>query len=712
VITDALNMKGLSYYFEPGLREVEAVKAGNDILLMPSDAGLAISEIKKAVRRGEITEERINESCKKILLAKYWAGLGSYRQVEKAALLKDLNQPVFEHRRRELLAHSLTLVKNQDSLLPLRELEKLSLATVTLSRGGSVSYGSTADLYTGADHFALSLTADHNIVSGLLSELVKYNTIIVSVLNTSSYASRNFGITDETVRFIEALDPRQRVILNVAGIPYTLERFRSLDNIKAIVLSYSDDPIAQGYALQAILGGRSFSGKLPVSGGPAAKTGDGEDTGRPMRLGYGEPIDAGLDPDSLMKMEILIEDAIREKTMPGCQLLVARHGQVIWNRAYGYHTYQNRRPVKTTDLYDLASITKIAATIPSLMTLRDQGRFSEDSLIGAYHTVPDTSNKAGLLISDVLSHQAGLASWIPFYQTTLEPLDTSQSLVSCNWSPTYALQIGPSNYANRDVKYVDDVYEKSYSPSYPVQVAEDLYLRSDIRDSIFRMIYESPLLEPEYLYSDLGYYMLQQIIEQETDTMLYPYCWYHFYAPMGAGTLGYLPLSRFPGERIVPTENDLFFRRQLVHGHVHDPGAAMMGGVAGHAGLFGCANDLAKIMQMYLNNGWYGEDRFIDSSTLATYTSCYNCENENRRGLGFDRPVTGQPGTGPACNDASPNSYGHSGFTGTLAWVDPDYDLVYIFLSNRIHPNQGNTKLIDDNLRTRLQQIIYDAIVQ
>ncbi len=712
VITDALNMKGLSYYFEPGLREVEAVKAGNDILLMPSDAGLAISEIKKAVRRGEITEERINESCKKILLAKYWAGLGSYRQVETASLLKDLNQPVFEHRRRELLAHSLTLVKNQDTLLPLRELEKLSLATVTLSRGGSVSYGSTADLYTGADHFALSLTADHNIVSGLLSELVKYNTIIVSVLNTSSYASRNFGITDETVRFIEALDPRQRVILNVAGIPYTLERFRSLENIKAIVLSYSDDPIAQGYVLQAIFGGRSFSGKLPVSGGPAAKAGDGEDTGRPVRLGYGEPMDAGLDPDSLMKMETLIENAIREKTMPGCQLLVARHGQVIWNRAYGYHTYQNRRPVKTTDLYDLASITKIAATIPSLMTLRDQGRFSEDSLIGAYHTVPDTSNKAGLLISDILSHQAGLASWIPFYQTTLEPLDTSQSLVSCNWSPTYALQIGPSNYANRNVKYVDDVYEKSYSPSYPVQVAEDLYLRSDIRDSIFRMIYESPLLEPEYLYSDLGYYMLQQIIEQETDTMLYPYCWYHFYAPMGAGTLGYLPLSRFPRERIVPTENDLFFRRQLVHGHVHDPGAAMLGGVAGHAGLFGCANDLAKIMQMYLNNGWYGEDRFIDSSTLATYTSCYNCENENRRGLGFDRPVTGQPGTGPACNDASPHSYGHSGFTGTLAWVDPEYDLVYIFLSNRIHPDQGNTKLIDANLRTRLQQIIYDSILQ
>ncbi len=712
VITDALNMQGLSHLYDPGQREVEAVKAGNDMLLMPSDVGLAISEIKKAVKKGEITEEQINESCKKILLAKYWAGLGSFSPVETASLLKDLNQPLFEHRRRELMAHSLTLVKNQDSLLPLKELEKLNLATVTISKSGSISYGATVDLYTGVDHYTLSGTADPATISGLLSELVKYNTIIVSVLNTSSYASRRFGITDETLGFIESLDPRQRVILNVAGLPYALGRFLSLEHINAVLLSYSDDPLAQAYAMQAIFGGRTINGKLPVSAGPSVREGEGVETGKPVRLAYGEPVDVGLDPDTLIKIETIIAKAIRDKAMPGCQLLIARHGQVILNKAYGYHTYQNKRPVLTTDLYDLASLTKISATIPALMTLRDQGRFSEDSLLGAYHIVPDDCNKAGLLIADILSHQAGLASWIPFYQTTLEPLDTSQRLLSHCWSPTYALKIGPSDYANRNVKYVDSVYEKSYSTAYPFQVAEDLYLRSDRRDSVYRMICESPLLEPGYLYSDLGYYMLQQLIEQQTDTMLYPYSWYHFYAPMGAGTLGFLPLNRFPKERIVPTENDLFFRRQLIHGYVHDPGAAMLGGVAGHAGLFGCANDLAKMMQMYLNGGWYGEDLFIDSSTLATYTSCYNCENKNRRGLGFDRPLTDEPNAGPACDDASPHSFGHSGFTGTMAWVDPDYDLVYIFLSNRIHPNQANTKLSDDNVRTKIQQVIYDALIQ
>lgn len=712
VITDALNMKGLSHYYEPGIREMEAVKAGNDILLMPSDVGLAIKEIKGAVRRGEIPQERINESCRKILLAKYWAGLGSFRPVETEMLLEDLNQPIFEKRRRELMAHGLTLVKNKDSILPLHGLEKISLATVSISRNGTDTYGATASLYTEADHFTLSRKADPTAIGGLLAELKKYNTIIVSILNTSSYASRGFGISDETINFVEALDPGLRVILNVAGVPYALKRFTRLDHISAVLLSYSDDPVGQEYALQAVFGGRSFSGKLPVSAGSEVRAGEGIETAAPVRLSYGEPLDANLDPDTLLLMDEVIEEAIRTSAMPGCQLLVARQGQVVWNKAYGYHTYQKKRPVKTTDLYDLASITKILATIPALMTLRDLGRFSEDSLLGAYDPIPDSSNKSTLLIADILSHQSGLTAWIPFYQSTLETLDTSQSLLSHNWSHTYPLKIGPSDYANRNVKYVDSVYEKSYSPAYPVQVVEDLYLRSDLRDSVYRMIHESPLLEPEYMYSDLGYYLLQQIIEQETDTMLYPYCWQHFYAPLGANSLGFLPLNRFPLERIVPTENDLFFRRQLIHGHVHDPGAAMLGGVSGHAGLFGCANDLAKMMQMYLNGGWYGEDRFIDEATLTTYTSCYNCEDGNRRGLGFDRPLTEEDDAGPACDDASALSFGHSGFTGTLVWVDPEYELVYVFLSNRVHPNQGNTQLIEKNVRTKVQQVLYNAIIE
>ncbi len=711
VITDALNMKGLSQHFEPGIREVEAVKAGNDILLMPKDVELAISEIKRAVKRGEIPEERINESCKKILLAKYWSGLHHFRPVETGSLLEDLNHPAYGVTHRELIAHTLTLVKNRNSLIPFRDLQKMKLATVTISKQGTDHSGAISDLYLVGDHYTLQSGAQQQERSALLAKLEKYNTVVVHILNTSSFASRRYGISDETIQFVESLNPETRLVLNVAGYPYALGRFSNLDHVGAVILSYSDAPLYQDYTTQAIFGGRSFKGKLSVSGGETWRAGEGIDTGRPVRLGYAEPLDEGLNPDTLARMEAIVEEAIERKAMPGCQLLVARNGYVVWHKAYGHLTYQHKRAVLLTDLYDLASLTKITATLPSLMRLRDQGRFHEDSLLGLYPWIPESSNKAGLKMADILSHQSGLVPWIPFSYSTLEPLDTSQQLVSHNWSHQYPLQIGPSDFANRNVKYVDSVYAYAFSPEYPIQVADHLYMRAEYRDSVYAWIYDSELLEPEYRYSDLGYYMFKDLIETETDTMLYPYVWYNFYAPMGAQTLGYLPLNRFPGERIVPTENDLFFRRQLIHGYVHDPGAAMLGGIAGHAGLFGSANDLAKVMQMYLNGGWYGEDRFLDSATLAAYTSCYDCANDNRRGLGFDRPVSDEPDAGPACNDASPQSFGHSGFTGTLAWVDPAYGLVYIFLSNRIHPNQGNTLLIDENVRTRIQQVVYDAII-
>jgi CubicO group peptidase (beta-lactamase class C family) len=423
-------------------------------------------------------------------------------------------------------------------------------------------------------------------------------------------------------------------------------------------------------------------------------------------------MDVGLNLDTMQRIDAIVNEAIRKKAMPGCQVLVARQGKVVWHKAYGYHTFRKRKPVLLTDIYDLASVTKVASVTTALMRLRDQGKFHEDSLMGAYEPIPESSNKASLLISDVLTHQSGMIPWIPFYYKTIEPLDTSQRLMSSHWSQTYPLKIGDGAYANRNVVYVDSVYQDTYSPEYPYEVADDLFMRATYKDSIYKWIYDSELTSTEYKYSGLGFYMFQQIIEAATDTMLYPYVWYNFYEPMGAQTLGYKPLSRFPRERIVPTENDMFYRRQLLQGHVHDMGAAMLGGISGNAGLFGNANDLAKLMQMYLNNGSYGADNFIDSATIALYTSCYNCDQENRRGLGFDRPITDLPDEGPACNDASSRSYGHSGFTGTLTWVDPAHDLVYIFLSNRVHPNQGNNLLIDMNVRTAVQQVVYDALIQ
>ena len=711
VITDALNMRGISNFFEPGDREVEAVKAGNDILLMPADVGATIQAVKKAVKNGEIPEDQIRQSCRKILLAKYWSGLAALKPVETGSLLKDLNAPAYKRLERELIERSITLVKNRDGLIPLNDLDQIRIATVTITNDLEGGLGEWSDLYLEGDHFVLSPSSNRESFLEVLSGLERYNTVIVHILNTSTRASLGYGISDETVRFVEKLDPSSTVILNVAGLPYTLTRFTDLSHVDAVIISHDEDLQYQQKAIQGIFGGGSFSAKIPVSAGSHARAGEGSATASATRLSYGEPDDVGLDPDTLRQMERIIDRAIRNQAMPGCQVLVARKGRVVWHKAYGHHTYQRREPVRLTDLYDLASITKVASTTTALMRLRDQGKFHEDSLMGSYDPVPGNSNKAGLLAADVLSHQSGMEAWIPFYYKTLEPLDSAQHLISCRLSYSYPFMLAPGTYANRNVRYKEGVYQPVYSPDYPFQVAENLFMRSTYKDSIFKWIYESELSTREYRYSGLGFYMFHQVIEDLADTTLYPYMWYNFYAPLGASTLGYLPLSRFPESRIVPTENDLFFRRQLIQGHVHDMGAAMMGGVSGNAGLFSCANDLAKLMQMYLNGGWYGDRRYIEESTLKKYTSCYNTdETTNRRGLGFDRPVVDIPDEGPACNSASALSYGHSGFTGTLAWVDPEYELVYIFLSNRVHPNQGNNRLIDMSTRTAVQQVIYNAI--
>ena len=711
IITDALNMKGLSNYSEPGKREVEAVKAGNDILLMPADVDKAILAIKKEVKQGGISEEEINGSCRKILQSKYWTGAHIKVPIRIDSLLEDLNDPGYQPLIRELAEHSLILAKNRDGLVPIKQLERTTLATVTISKDGKQLPLYTTDSFLAGDHYILSSAADQSTRTQLIYKLADYNTVIVNILNTSSRASRGFEISEQTLLFLAGIDPSVSLIVNVSGVPYALKRFSGLEHIDALILSHRDDYLYQDLALQAIFGGASFSGRMPVSAGSYLAAGEGKSTGPASRLGYASPMDVGLHPDTLQKMDEIIRHAMREKAMPGCQVLVARRGKVVWQRSYGHHTYQRRRAVKNDDIYDLASITKMASITAALMRMHDLGQFHEDSLLGSYAPVPDSSNKAGLLVADVLAHQSGMIAWIPFYYETLEPLDSSQALLSNKFSPGYPHKIGEGSYFNRNVKYVDSVYQEHYSPGYPYEVADKLFMRSDLRDTIYKRIYDSELSTREFRYSGLGFYMFQDIIEQTTDTMLYPYVWHNFYNPLGAHTLGYKPLSRFPRDRIVPTENDLSYRRQLLQGHVHDMGAAMLGGVSGNAGLFGSAGDLAKLMQMFLNGGSYGQRRYINEATLKIYTSCYNCDEENHRGFGFNKPVFWEENAGPACNSASPSSFGHSGFTGTLAWADPEFELVYIFLSNRIHPNMGNNSLIEMNVRTEVQQVVYNALL-
>ena len=709
IVSDAMSMKGVSNHFKPGEGEVEAAKAGNDIILMPTDVYKTISEISRAVRKGEIPIEQIEASCRRILQAKLWLGLDTIQPVNTVGLTERLNSRSYLPVRQELAERAITLLKNENDVIPLKNLESIQLATLNFGVAGPTTFTKQLDLYHSGDHFFYSTPSDFPADSMLNKDLSDFNTLIVSLYYTRSFG-RNFDIPAGVKELINRINFDGNMIINLFGYPYALGVLGELDNADAIMISYTKEEINQQFSAQGIFGGTSVSGRLPVSVGTKYKVGSGLIVKGGSRLSYSCPEAVSMSYDTLLRIEEIIEEAIRSKAMPGCQVLVARKGRVVWNKSYGYHSYLKRQPVQNDHLYDLASVTKIAATIPAIMKLQDMQLFSLDSMLGNYFPEMDTSEKAHLKIRDILTHQAGLNPWIPFFTSTIEPMDSSFRLFNNNYNDTYPLKLGPGLYANRNIKQKEGIYSRTYSPEYPVEVAENLFIHADYRDSIYQRILRTPLERKEYKYSDLGYYYLFRIVEDISGEYFYPYLWHNFYAPLGAETLGFLPLNRFDKSRIVPTENDLIFRKQLITGYVHDPGAAMLGGICGHAGLFSNANDLAKIMQMYLNHGTYGGERYIDSATIAEYTRCQFCDFENRRALGFDRPITDEDDAGPASNSASDRSYGHSGFTGTIVWIDPEYDLLYIFLSNRVHPDQSNSKLISMNVRTKIQEILYKAI--
>jgi len=467
--------------------------------------------------------------------------------------------------------------------------------------------------------------------------------------------------------------------LVVFGTPYALKFF---DNINApIIVANEDNEITQSLSAQLIFGGIKASGQLPVTASSNFQYKNGEKTIAQSRLKYAIPEEVGIAARQLNKIDSIANDAIEKRAAPGCQILVAKEGKVIYEKSFGYHTYDKKRPVKNSDIYDLASVTKIAATMQVLMQLYDLNQLDVEKPLSDYLPDLDGTNKRRLTIKQILVHQAGFKSWIPFWMATV----------------------------NEDGTY-KEMYSSLKTDRYSVRLADNLYIDPAHNDVIWETILESKVKRwgKKYLYSDLGFYMFKRMIEGMIRSELETYVHETFYAPLGMNSTGYHPRERFALKRIVPTENDKLFRKQLIHGDVHDPGAGMLGGVCGHAGLFSNAGDLAKLAQMMLNDGEYGGERFLKEGTMAEFTKTQM--EDNRRGLGFDKPEPDPEVNGPTCKSASLKTYGHSGFTGTCMWIDPEHELIYIFLSNRIHPDASNKKLIKMDVRTNIQQVIYDAI--
>ncbi|MBN2348986.1 MAG: serine hydrolase [Bacteroidales bacterium] len=715
VFTDAMNMGGVTRYYKPGEASVKAALAGNDILLMPDDVGKAISLIQKEVRRGNISKEEIETRCKKVLAAKYWLELDKNTMVQTDSLTYKLNVPKYEILNRKLTESAITVIESKNELIPLQRLDTLKIAAVAIGSDKPTLFQETLNMYLESDLFSINKSAAPEQFTELLSQLKAYNLVIVGLHNTDMRASRNFGITPLSVQFIDSLILQNKVLLDVFASPYALATFSNLKSTEGLMVSYEDNENSQSLSAQIIFGAIGASARLPVSIGNSYRAGEGINTFGGLRLKYSIPEEAGFDRNILDKIDSIAQYAIDHHATPGCQVLVARDGIVVFQKSYGQFTYSKKRPeVKNTDIYDLASLTKIAATMPVIMHLEEEGDLKLNDKLSEYLPYLDTTNKKDISIKDILLHQAGLKSWIPFYVTTLEPLYPSQDYSHSRYSASYPIKMGRGYYVNKHLKYKDGYFSDTPSEEYSVQVADRLFMNKNLIDSIYTQIAISEVSDTqEYKYSDLGFYLLQQVIEKLTRTSLNNFVDSFLYKPLGASTLGYLPLQRFDKTRIAPTENDLVFRKQIVHGYVHDPGAAMLGGVAGHAGLFSDANDLAKLMQMYLNRGEYGGQKFYKGSTINSFTKkCPECNNGNRRGMGFDKPQPDSTKSGPTIFNISPESYGHTGFTGTMAWVDPEENIVYIFLSNRVYPDAVENTLVGLNTRTAIQQVIYDALKQ
>lgn len=675
VFSDAINMQGVAKYYKAGTVDSIAFMAGCDILVCSEAPDKGIAKIKMALDSGVISQTEMEARVKKVLAYKYLLGLNNPPHVNTNNLLEDLNNPYAKALRQKLYEQAITIAANQNNFLPLRGPMLKKVASLSVGNNGSSAYQRYINQFAEMDFWNQSLEHSDRSFANIIDTLGKYDLVIVDLHAMSRLASKQYNVTEEFRHFIEALSGRTRVVLTVFGNPYSLKYFEFLP---WVICGYEDNDASNLAAANALFGAEKIGGRLPVTSCKTFQAGFGFFSDTIYRLKLSNPEEAGLAPAKFQRLDEVIQKAISAKAFPGCQLLVAQNGKVILNKAYGNKLYELADPVKQGDIYDLASITKVAATTMAVMKLYEQKKINLDKTVGDYVKLPDDATIKHLKLKDVLTHQAGLVPFLPFWKATVG-------------------------------KNLEQYYRTTPNDTFNVQVADSMFIRYDYPDTMWSMMAHSKVdPHPSYVYSDLDFYTLQKVVEAVSGKKLDDYVRENFYEPMGLTRIGFHPLNRFTRDRMPPTENDSFFRKQIVRGYVHDPGSAMYGGVAGHAGLFSNAYDLAALFQMVLNKGNYNGKRILDSATVKIFTARQS--KISRRGYGFDKPEPDINKASPCYDGVSLETFGHTGFTGTCVWSDPKYNLTYIFLSNRVYPNAENNLLVKMNVRTELQEAIYKAL--
>jgi beta-N-acetylhexosaminidase len=678
VVTDGLDMQGVTKYHKSGEVEAKALAAGNDILLIPPDVPAAVARIKEYLGAGKIDSLQFERSVKKALLAKYRLGLTEFNPIPLDNLEKDLNAPKGLAVKRKLTQQALTLLHNDNNWLPIDRIDTLEIASLSIGSAGVSPFQSSLSRFTAVEHFQAPKEMSESQQQRLLQTLSKKELVIASLHDMSQWAGKNFGVSPSSIAFLEELQERTQVIWVVFGNPYALA---NCTRAKSLLMAYDEDPVTQDLAAQGIFGAFGFRGKLPVTACPEFRYGDGIFTPSLHRLGYGLPEETGLNSAYLPVIDSIMAKAIDKKATPGGVVLVAKNGRIVMEKAYGKHTYKEDRPVRTDDIYDLASVTKIAAATLAMMKLHDEGKLSIYDTLGAYLPELEGTDKAALTIEEIMTHRAGLKAWIPFYKETI----TDKKKPMPEW------------------------YREKPDTAYYIPVAANLFMRYNYLDTIWQRIILSPLSpSKDYVYSDLGFFLVARIVERVSGYPLDAFTEREFYRPMGLRSTGFTPWNRFEESRIPPTEEDGYFRQRRIQGYVHDMGAAMLGGISGHAGLFSSAGDLAAVLQMLLQKGYYGGKRYLRPETADLFIQ--RCGVCSRRGIGFDLMQI-DPAMGFNLSPkSSPNTFGHLGFTGIGAWADPEHQLIFILLSNRTYPSMDNNAFLRLDVRVNAQSAVYDAL--
>ncbi|PIE99805.1 MAG: beta-N-acetylglucosaminidase [Maribacter sp.] len=677
VFTDALNMKGVSTQGKDGDVELAAFLAGNDILLMPTEVPKAKEKLLRAYESGKITEERLASSVKKILMAKYKVGLNSYKPIIIDHLYEDLNGLQNDLIYEEAIENAITVVKNKFHLLGIKKLENKKIAYVKFGDADSRPFIDALNKY------AEVTQVNAKDITTLKERLKEFNLVIIGHHRSNKNPWKPYKFTKKELGWLHEVANKRtsNLILAVFTKPYALMDVGSFENIDGVVVAYQNSVLAQQKTAQLIFGAIEAKGILPVSAHDIFPVNTTVQLNSLKRLGYSTPERVGLSSEGLAEVDRLMKNGLDSLMFPGGQVLIARKGKVVYNKGFGKPTYSSESKITTGHIYDLASLTKILATLPVLMKMEENGKIALNDTF--QDLIPEYSESAlkNVTVLKALSHYGRLPAWIAFYASTLDEKKKPSS----------------------------EFYRNAPTEGFSIKVSDNLYLTDAYKDSIYDRIGRQDLKSNRYRYSDIAYYVMKKYIEDTYKTPLDKLVDGFLYKPIGAFNTSYNPLEKFPKNRIVPTEEDKYYRYRTVQGYVHDMGAAMQGGVGGHAGLFSNANDVAKIMQMYLQGGEYGGVRFLDSRTIKKFNTCYFCDKNVRRGVGFDKPQLKDKG--PTCGCVSHKSFGHSGFTGTYTWADPEEEIVYVFLSNRTYPTASNTLLVKSALRTRIQQAIYNAII-